>query len=222
MRKYIRIGRPGLQNCDESTKVTPLPFSFPLLSFFLISPWPFFQKTAYHFALIQILVDHQLGLQGIAWEDFISRDFFSAPQVVSKEKHEIGGPSHQHERHETTAVPFSITYQRGYPKGTRPLFAAAKRVLSPPGVEGASLPTSEIQVQDKGKKPKHEEGPSGVPPSEWNTRLILLRDDDDTDTRPQNAQLKEIFQEQETEIHSLTLRLEMAKWNIRYLEQRNK
>jgi len=175
-------------------------------------------NNIYHFALIQILVDHQLGLQGIAWEDFISRDFFNAPQVVSEAKHEIGGPSHQHEHHETTVVPFSITYQRGYPKGTTHLFAAAKRVLSPPGVEGASLPTSKIQVQDKGNNPKHDEGPSGVPPGERKIRLILLRDDDDTDTRPQNAQLKEIFQEKETKIHSLTLKLEMAKWNIRCLE----
>jgi len=39
-------------------------------------------NIVYHFALISILVDHQLGLQGIAWEDFISRDFFSAPLVV--------------------------------------------------------------------------------------------------------------------------------------------
>ena len=109
-------------------------------------------------------MDHQLGLQGIAWEDFISRDFFSAPLVVSEVKHESGGPSQQHERCETTLVPFSSTYQRGYPKGTKPLFAVAKRVLSPPGVEGASLPTSAIQVQDTGKKPKREGEPSGVPP----------------------------------------------------------
>ena len=97
-------------------------------------------------------------------------------------------------------------------------------MLSPPGVEGASLPTSAIQVQvrDKGKKPKHEEGPSGVPPGKQETGFILIHDDDDANTRPQNAQLKEIFQEQETEIQSLSVKLEMAKWNIRYLEQRNK
>ena len=29
-------------------------------------------NIVYHFALIRILVDHQLGLQGIAWEDFMS------------------------------------------------------------------------------------------------------------------------------------------------------
>ena len=83
-------------------------------------------------------MDHQLGLQGISWEDFISHDFFSAPQVVSEAEHEIGGPSHQYELHKTATMPIFITYQ----KGSRPLFAAAKRVLSPPGVEGASLLTS--------------------------------------------------------------------------------
>jgi len=31
-----------------------------------------------------------LGLQGIAWEDFISHDFFSTPLVVSEAEHEIG------------------------------------------------------------------------------------------------------------------------------------
>ena len=60
-----------------------------------------------------------------------------------------------------------------------------------------------------------------MPPGEQKTRLILLRDDD-ANTRPQNAQLKEIFLEQEIDIQSLTIKLEMAKWNIRYLEERNK
>lgn len=83
-------------------------------------------------------MDHQLGLQGIAWEDFISHDFFSISQVVSEAEHEVGGPSHKYERHETATMPVFITYQ----KGSRPLFAAAKRVLSPPRVEEDSLPTS--------------------------------------------------------------------------------
>jgi len=86
-------------------------------------------------------VDHQLGLQGIAWEDFISRDFFSAPPVVLEAEHEVGGPSHQFECHEAVTMPVYISYQRG----SRLLFAAAKRVLSPPGVEGALLPTSAPQ-----------------------------------------------------------------------------
>ena len=79
-------------------------------------------NSVYHFALIRILVDHQLGLQGIAWEDFISRDFFSTPQVLSEPEQELGGPSYQHERHETTIMPLLVTYQ----KGSRNLFAAAK------------------------------------------------------------------------------------------------
>ena len=167
----------------------------------------------YHFALIQILVDHQLGLQGIAWEEFISRDFFSAPPVVSEAKHEIGGPSHQYEQHETTTMLVCVTYQRG----SRHLFAAAKRVLSPPGVEGASLPTSASQEQGKGKKPVQEEGPSG----EWETEFVLLHDDE-TNEEPTNVELTEIIQEQKSEIEALSLDLERAKWNMKYLEQRNK
>ena len=84
---------------------------------------------------------HQLGLQGITWDDFISRDLFSISQVLLEVKHE-GEPSRRYERHEAASVPVFITYQRG----VRRLFAAAKRVLSPPGVEGSSLPTSALQV----------------------------------------------------------------------------
>ena len=94
-------------------------------------------NSVYHFSLIKILVVHQLGLQAITKDDFISRDFFTASQRLSEVKHE-GGPSHQYERHETASVLVYITYQ----KGTRHLFAAAKRVLSPLGVEGALFPTS--------------------------------------------------------------------------------
>jgi len=47
------------------------------------------------------VVIHQLGLQGITWEDFISREFFTAPWGPSKALHETGGPSYQHEGHET-------------------------------------------------------------------------------------------------------------------------
>ena len=105
-------------------------------------------NSVYHFSLIKILVVHQMGLQGITWDDFISRDLFSTSQVLSKVKHE-GEPSRQYERHETVSVSVFITYQ----KGTRRLFATAKRVLSPPRVEGASLPPSASQEQDKGKEP---------------------------------------------------------------------
>ncbi|CAA2990681.1 Hypothetical predicted protein, partial [Olea europaea subsp. europaea] len=106
-----------------------------------------------------ILVDHQLGFQGISWEEFISHDFFSAPPVVSKEEHKVGGPSHQFERHEAATVLVYISYQRG----NRPLFASTNQVLSPARVEGASLPTSAPQKQSKGKEPVHDEGPSGEP-----------------------------------------------------------
>jgi len=105
-------------------------------------------NSVYHLALIKILVVHQFGLQGITWDDFISRELFRASWGVSMVKHE-GEPSHQFEHHETASVLVFITYQRG----TRHLFAVAKRVLSLPVVEGASLPPSALQVQDKGKDP---------------------------------------------------------------------
>ena len=79
-------------------------------------------NSIYHYALIKILVVHQLGLQGITWDDFISRDFFRASQGLSEVGHEMSGPSHQYECHETVSVPVFITYQRG----TRHLFAAEK------------------------------------------------------------------------------------------------
>ena len=36
-------------------------------------------KSVYHYALIKIIVMHQLAQQGIAWEDFIARNFFTVP-----------------------------------------------------------------------------------------------------------------------------------------------
>ena len=83
---------------------------------------------------------HQLAQQGIAWEDFISRDFFSVLQPPPEIVHDEGGPSQQFDIHETEHVdaPAYVTYQ----KGPRALFAAARRVLSPPGVEGVSLTSS--------------------------------------------------------------------------------
>ena len=81
-------------------------------------------SSIYHFSLINIVVIHQLGLQGITWEDFISHEFFIAPQGPPEVLHETGEPSYQHEGHETqtASVPVFITYQ----KGTRRLFAPAK------------------------------------------------------------------------------------------------
>ena len=73
-----------------------------------------------------------MGLQGIAWENFISRDLSSASQVLSEVDHEIDGPSHQYECHETIAIPVSITYQRG----SRHFFAATKRCYLHPGWKG--------------------------------------------------------------------------------------
>ena len=97
------------------------------------------------------------------------------------------------------------------------MFVAAKRVLSPPEVEGALLPPPASQEQDKGKEPMHGEGPSGEPSGEQETEFVLLHNDD-TNIDPQSAQLKEIIQEQQAKIQALSLDLERAKWNIKYLE----
>ena len=78
-------------------------------------------NSVYHFALIKILVVRQLGLQGITWDDFISRDLFSTSQVLLEVKHE-GELSRRYEHHETASVPVFITYQRG----ARHLFATTK------------------------------------------------------------------------------------------------
>ena len=91
---------------------------------------------------------HQLDLQGITWESFISREFFTASAAHQEVFHDVGEPSHQYggQEAETTSVPTYVTYQRGM----RGLFAAARQVLSPPGVEGVSLLSSvaQVQVQD--------------------------------------------------------------------------
>ena len=50
-------------------------------------------NNIYHYALIKIIVVHQLGLQGISWEDFISRDFFTAPQPPPEIVHDAGESS---------------------------------------------------------------------------------------------------------------------------------
>ena len=62
-----------------------------------------------------------------------------------------------------------------------------------------------------------EEGPSG----ERETEFCLLQDDE-IDAEPTNVELTEIIQEQQSVIESLSLDLERAKWNMKYLEQRNK
>ena len=77
-------------------------------------------------------------------DEFISRDFFAAPQLPPKIAHDEGETSHQFEVPETEPInaPVYVTYQRGH----RALFAAARQVLSPPGVEGVSLSSSAAQV----------------------------------------------------------------------------
>ena len=50
----------------------------------------------------------------------------------------------------------------------------------------------------------------------------ILIQDDDTDLGSQSSKLKEIIQEQQVEIHDLSLNLEKSKWIIKYLEKRNK
>ena len=99
-------------------------------------------RSIYHYALIKVIVLHQLAQQGIAWEDFISRDFFKVPQPPPEIVHDAGEPSHQLEIPEVEHIsaPLVLTYQRGH----RALFAATRRVLSPREVEGV-LPTSSAE-----------------------------------------------------------------------------
>jgi len=97
-------------------------------------------NNIYHFALIKIVVLHQRSLLNISWDDFISHEVLTSTQTPPPVFHEAGEPSHQQEVHETqtTSVPMLVTYQ----KGTRRLFAAAKQVLSPLGVERVSFPST--------------------------------------------------------------------------------
>lgn len=79
------------------------------------------------------------------------------------------------------------------------------------------LPPSEKKVQDKGKRPLHDEGPLGG----QETYFILIQDDD-TILGSQSSKLKEIIREQQEDIHGLSLNLERSKWIINYMEQRSK
>ena len=67
----------------------------------------------------------------------------------------------------------------------------------------------------------HDEGPSREPSGEREIDFILLHDDE-TDIEPTNVELKEVSQEQQSEVEALSIDLERAKWNMKYLEQRNK
>lgn len=84
-------------------------------------------------------------------------------------------------------------------------------MLSPPGVEGASLLASTTQVLDKGKEPMHDEGPSGA----QETDVILILDEE---TKVENAKLRMTIQDQDMEIKELILNFERARWVIKYLE----
>ena len=81
-------------------------------------------KSIYHYALIKIVVMHQLAQQGIPWEDFISRDLFTVPQPPPEVVRNEGGPSHQFDilEPEHVSTPPYVTYQRGH----RVLFASAR------------------------------------------------------------------------------------------------
>jgi len=90
-------------------------------------------------------------------------------------------------------------------------------MLSSPTVKRSLLSSLAEQVQDEGKQPLHDEGPS-----EGQDRDFILIQDEDTDLGSQSSRLNEIIKEQEADIHALSLNLERAKWIINYLKQWNK
>ena len=106
-------------------------------------------------------------------------------------------------------MPMFITYQTG----TRVLFAAARRVLSPPGVERVSLSSSaaQVQVQDIGKSPMQDEGLSGG----QDTDFVLIDEDFSSPT----SKVRDTIPEQKAEIDTLTIKLQRDQWIINYLEQ---
>ena len=170
-------------------------------------------RSIYHFALIKILVSHQLAEQGITWEDFISRDFFRVPQQPPEAVYDAGDPSHQPDMLEVEHIstPLVQTYQRGH----RALFAATRRVLSPRDVEGVSFSSPvQVQVQDRGKRPMHDEGPSEGRDIDF---TVI-----DVDASSPSSKLREVIQEQRAENDKLKDHLQKAQWVINYLEQRNK
>ena len=70
------------------------------------------QKKTPEKTIIKIILVHQLGLQGIAWDEFISRDFFTVPQPPHEIFHDAGEPSNQFEgpEIEPISVPVCVTY----------------------------------------------------------------------------------------------------------------
>ena len=89
--------------------------------------------------------------------------------------------------------------------------SSVQRVLSPHQVEGASL-SSAAQEAQRGKQPKIDEGPSGVP----NIELV------DLEAISLSQEAKEVIQHLRAENDALQRRLEGAQWTITYLEQCNK
>jgi len=84
-------------------------------------------------------------------------------------------------------------------------------------MEGVSLSSSaqvQVQVQDRGKRSMHEEGPLGG--------HDIGATFSDVDRSSPSSKMKEIIQEQKAEINNLNKKLLKAKWVINYLEQRNK
>lgn len=152
------------------------------------------------------------------------------------ESEEEARPSGQQREHERKMQKAHILVLITYEKGTRRPFVAAKRVLSPPGVEGVlfsspdnrqmlfsptvkgAFPSSLVEkVHDKGKKSLHDEGLSDV-----QDRYFILIKEEDIDLGSQNHRLKEIIKDKEVDIHGLSLELERDKWIINFLEQESK
>jgi len=185
-------------------------------------------RSLCHYGLIQLIVSHQLTQQGISWEEFISREFFTAPPQPEPEViYEEGGPSQQPEI--TIARHVASSPQLTYQKGPRALFAAARRVLSPQPVEGVSPSSSDQRVLSphqvegashsssaeavqEGKQPMVEEERAG------DTHVDII----DLDARSPTSDLHEIIRQREAENRLLQQKLDMAQWTVNYLEQRNK
>ena len=70
--------------------------------------------------------------------------------------------------------------------------SSAERVLSPHDVEGVSPSSSaQVQIQDRGKKPMHDEGPSGGRDIDF---TVI-----DVDASSPSSKLREVIQEQRAE-----------------------
>lgn len=101
-------------------------------------PYPQQLNSIYHFAVIKIIIVHQLTQLGVPWETFIAHEIFKGPKIFADPQEE-GEPSGQQKELERKTEEAHIHVFVTYEKGTRRLFVAAKRVLSPPGVEGVSF-----------------------------------------------------------------------------------